>query len=249
MKLFQRLFFAAVLAGLIAGLAMTALQQWRVAPLILAAEVYETAEPTHAHDHASAEQGATAETSGHVHDDSAWAPSDGIERTAYTILADLLAAAGFALLLGAVSVLSGIEITTRNGVLWGLGGFLAFQLAPAFGLPPELPGMPAADLVARQVWWVSTALATAAGLLVIAKYRNWTAIGAGAVLLLLPHIIGAPGLVAEQEGAVPARLATEFAASTLTVGAVFWLTVGPLLGWFSTRFATSNSPAFKGAHA
>jgi predicted cobalt transporter CbtA len=40
MKLFQRIFFAAVLAGLAAGLAMSAVQQWRVAPLILAAEVY-----------------------------------------------------------------------------------------------------------------------------------------------------------------------------------------------------------------
>lgn len=248
MKLFQRLFFAAVLAGLIAGIGMTALQQWRVAPLILAAEVYETAEAAPAHDHAATEA-TPAAAPAHEHDESAWAPHDGFERTAYTILADLLAAAGFALLLGAVSVLSGIEITSRNGALWGLGGFLAFQLAPAFGLAPELPGMPAADLVARQVWWISTAIATGAGLLVIAKYRNWTAIGAGAVLLLLPHIIGAPQLAAEQESAVPARLATEFAASTLTVGAVFWLSVGPLLGWFSERFARSPSLAFKGAHA
>jgi cobalt transporter subunit CbtA len=249
MKLFQRLFFAAVLAGLIAGIGMTALQQWRVTPLILAAEAYETAEPTHAHDHASAEQGTATDASGHVHDESAWAPSDGFERTAYTILADLLAATGFALLLGAVSVLSGIDITTRNGVLWGLGGFLAFQLAPAFGLAPELPGIPAADLVARQVWWVATAIATGAGLLMIAKYRNWTAIGGGAVLLLLPHTIGAPSLVAEQAGSVPARLASEFAASALTVGAVFWLSLGPLFGWFSQRFAQSPSTALKGAHA
>src|SRR5262245_33073681 len=66
MKLIQRIFFAAVLAGLAAGLAMSAVQQWRVAPLILAAEVYENAAPeevapahqhdaaTPAHDHAEA---------------------------------------------------------------------------------------------------------------------------------------------------------------------------------------------------
>ncbi|MEI2612914.1 MAG: CbtA family protein [Candidatus Promineifilaceae bacterium] len=41
---------------------------------------------------------------------------------------------------------------------------LAFQLAPAFGLPPELPGMAAADLGARQVWWCGTALATGVGI-------------------------------------------------------------------------------------
>ena len=36
MKLFQRIFFAALLAGLVSGAAMTALQQWKVAPIILA---------------------------------------------------------------------------------------------------------------------------------------------------------------------------------------------------------------------
>ena len=34
MALFQRLFFAVLLAGLISGAAMAALQQWRVVPLI-----------------------------------------------------------------------------------------------------------------------------------------------------------------------------------------------------------------------
>ena len=48
MKLFQRIFFAAVLSGLAAGLAMSAVQQWRVAPLILEAEVYENAVPEEA---------------------------------------------------------------------------------------------------------------------------------------------------------------------------------------------------------
>ena len=38
---FQRLFFAVLLAGLISGAAMAALQQWRVVPLIVAAEAYE----------------------------------------------------------------------------------------------------------------------------------------------------------------------------------------------------------------
>ena len=45
MKLFQRIFFAAVLSGLAAGFALAAVHQWRAAPLILAAEVYENAAP------------------------------------------------------------------------------------------------------------------------------------------------------------------------------------------------------------
>ncbi len=254
MKLFQRIFFAAVLSGLAAGLAMTAVQQWRVAPLILEAEVYENAGPAE-HDHATAVTGADAAAPvavhehEHEHDEDAWAPQDGPERIGYTVLADLLASIGFAFLLAAVSVLSGIEITARNGVIWGLGGFLAFQLAPAFGLAPELPGMPAADLVARQVWWVGTALATGAGMLAIAKLRNWIGIVIAAVLILAPHVIGAPQLAGEHASGVPAHLATEFAASSLATGALFWLLVGPLLGWLNERFARAPALALKGAHA
>lgn len=232
MKLFQRIFFAAVLAGLAAGGVMAAIQQWKVAPLILEAEVYEQA----THDHAG-EAVTTAAT--HEHDETEWKPSDGPERVAYTVAADILAALGFALVLAAASTLTGLPITARNGVVWGLGGFIVFHLAPAFGLPPELPGMPAADLTARQLWWWGTALATGAALLGIAKYRNWTAIGVGAVLIVLPHIVGAPP-AADTESSVPAHLATAFATSALSAAAVFWLIVGPLYGYLLERFATTT---------
>jgi cobalt transporter subunit CbtA len=247
MKLFQRIFFAAVLTGLAAGLAMSAVQQWRVAPLILEAEVYENAAP----EEAAASAGHThdAATPAHEQDEDAWAPQDGPERIFYTVLADVLASIGFAFLLAAVSVLSGIPITARNGVIWGLGGFLALQLAPAFGLPPELPGMPAADLAARQVWWIGTALATGVGMLAIAKLRNWTGIVIAAVLILAPHVIGAPQLAGEHASGVPAHLATAFAANSLATGALFWLIAGPLLGWLNERFARSPAFGFKGAHA
>jgi cobalt transporter subunit CbtA len=226
MRLFQRIFFAAVLAGLIAGAGMSALQQWRVAPLILAAEVYENATPEApvAHEH----DGAVAT---HTHDEQAWGPQDGPEHIGYTVAANLLAAAGFVLLLAAASVLTGIEVTAANGVLWGLAGFAIFHLAPAFGLAPELPGMPAADLMARQVWWWGCALATATAIFGFAKFRSWPAVVVGVVLILLPHVVGAPQLTGDHESSVPAHLATEFAASTLFVGAAFWLAVGPLYGF------------------
>jgi cobalt transporter subunit CbtA len=247
MKLFQRIFFAAVLAGLAAGLVMSAVQQWRVTPLILAAELYETAEPEHDHGAAATTEAAAADE--HHHDAEAWAPKDGVERVSYTVLANVLAAMGFALLLAALSMLVGIEITAANGIVWGLGGFVALQLAPAFGLPPELPGMPAADLVARQTWWWGTAIATGLGMLGIAKFRNWSAIALGAVLIAAPHLIGAPQLAGEAESSVPAHLANAFAANTLATGAVFWLIAGPLLGWLNERFARSPSFSLKGAHA
>ena len=62
MALFQRLFFAVLLAGLISGAAMAALQQWRVVPLILEAETYENAAPA-AHTH-------EAGTPAHEHDEA-----------------------------------------------------------------------------------------------------------------------------------------------------------------------------------
>jgi cobalt transporter subunit CbtA len=75
---------------------------------------------------------------------------------------------GFALLLVVVSELAGGIANWRQGAFWGLAGFAVFTLAPGLGLPPELPAMPAADLVSRQVWWIGTVLATAAGLALIA---------------------------------------------------------------------------------
>lgn len=231
MKLFQRIVFAAALAGLAAGLLLAAVHQWRAAPLIVAAEAFEIAP----HDHASAAEAAIP----HEHAPDAWAPQDGAERIFYTVLADVLAAIGFALVLAAVSVLAGIEITARNGVVWGLGGFVAAALAPSLGAPPELPGMPAADLAARQLWWWGTVAATGAALLVIAKLRTPLAIAIAAVLVAAPHVIGAPQ--AAGDSAVPAHLAAAFATATLASSGLFWLTLGPLLGYLNERLAGAPS--------
>jgi cobalt transporter subunit CbtA len=247
MKTFQTLFFAAVLAGLAAGLAMTAIQQWRVAPLILAAEIYEDAGAAAPHDHGAAPADVATAADHHHGDDAAWAPQNGFERTGYTVLADLLAALGFAFLLAAVSLVSGMPVTARNGLVWGLCGWAAFHLAPAFGLPPEMPGMPAAPLVARQVWWWGTALSAALAFFLVARYRTWPAIGVAAVLLLAPQIIGAPP-PPEAPSTVPAELATRFAASALTASAVFWLLLGPLYGWLAERLG-ARAGANREVHA
>jgi cobalt transporter subunit CbtA len=238
MALFQRLFFAVLIAGLISGAAMAALQQWRVVPLILAAEAYEGVEAPAAHTH---EEGTPAHshdtaTPEHEHSDSEWMPADGFERTFYTVATGIFAALGFAFVLSAASVLTGLEVSLRNGVLWGVTGFVVFQLAPAFGLPPELPGMPAADVVARQIWWWGTAAATSTAIYGMVKFHNIAAIAIGLVLLLAPHIIGAPQ-PADHASAVPAPLAAAFAANTLAVGLAFWLMLASLYGYFVERLA------------
>lgn len=242
MALFQRLFFAVLLAGLISGAATAALQQWRVVPLIIAAEAFEGTEAPAAHTH---EEGTPAQSHdevapAHDHGGDEWMPADGIERTFYTVATGMFAALGFAFVLSAASVLSGFEVTARNGVLWGLAGFAMFQLAPAFGLPPELPGMPAADVVARQIWWWGTAAATATAIYGIAKFQNIAAVAIGIALIVVPHVIGAPQ-PADHASGVPAPLAAAFAANTLFVGLAFWLMLAPLYGYLAERFARSTS--------
>lgn len=232
MALFSRLFFAVLIAGLFSGAAMTALQQWRVVPLIVAAESYES-DDGHSHE-AVAEHTHEAGTPAHSHDDEEWMPADGLERNFYTVTTGIFAALGFAFVLSAASVMSGIEVTARNGVLWGAAGFAVFQLAPAFGLPPELPGMPAADVTARQIWWWGTAIATATAIYGMVRFRNGAALVAGIALVLLPHVIGAPQPDSHDSG-VPAPLAAAFAANTLFAGAAFWLMLGFAYGYAVER--------------
>ena len=89
--------------------------------------------------------------------------------------------------------------------MWGLAGFVVFTAAPGLGLPPELPGMPVADLTARQTWWIATAAATAGGLCLLAfRSAAWAAV-LGLALIALPHLIGAP-LAPESHSEVPAAL-------------------------------------------
>ncbi len=229
MAVFRRIFLAAALAGAVAGLMLAAVQQWRLVPLILAAETFETAQ---VHDHA-------AGTPVHTHeqeDAGAWAPAEGLERTAYTVLATTLAGMGFALVMGGVALLADIRLTPETGIVWGLCGFAAFSLAPAFGLPPQLPGMAEAALGARQLWWGATVLLTGGALLSMAKFRTPLAIAVGLALIALPHLYGAP-IPAETGSAVPAELAAHFVAASLGAALIFWLIAGPLTGYLFQRFS------------
>jgi len=244
----RNLFAAALLAALCAGLLTAAIQHFRITPLILHAETFE-GEGGHSHGEEAADHShADAVASTAAEEPEEWAPADGFERTAYTTLATVLAAAGFALVIGAVSVLSGLPITFANGFLWGIAGFVTFSLAPAYGLAPELPGMPAADVLPRQIWWIGTALATGAAWLLLAKTRAGWAFAVAAALVVIPHIIGAPASP-DEPSAVPAHLATEFAAITLGTSFVFWLVLGTLFGKLNDVFAHGRVRVPAGATA
>ena len=85
---------------------------------------------------------------------------------------------GFGLALLGVMTLVGVKIDARMGLAFGVAGFIAVALAPALGLPPEIPGSGAAELDARQMWWFFTVGATAIGLagLLLTK-STWLQIG------------------------------------------------------------------------
>ena len=232
---------SALLAGLLAGVLVFVGHTWKVTPLIVNAEVYEEVKPeSHSHTHIASRdkpEAAASETqTEHLHNEgNEWGPADGFERNAFTLLSDVITAIGFAFLLGGAMVLSGRELGWKRGMVWGLCGYAALYLAPAFGLSPELPGMAAADLTARQGWWVSTAVATAGGLvgLFFLSRSIWKVLAVA--LLLAPHLIGAPHPPLNP-GAVPAELAAQFAVATLVITAIFWLSLGALSGYFLDRF-------------
>lgn len=230
MAIFRNIVFIAALAGLVAGLAMTAMQFAGTVPLILKAETFEAAEP--AHDHATTPNAAVAP---HAHDkEEAWAPADGFERSAYTALANVVTAIGFALLLVAASELAGGMTGWRQGIFWGLAGFVVFTLAPGFGLPPELPAMPAAELGQRQIWWIATALATGTGLALLVFKRSLPLAILAVALIVAPHLAGAPQ-PESFETPIPEALAHKFIVMASVISLVFWVVLGGVAGFVRSR--------------
>lgn len=242
-----RTLLAAVVAGLIAGVFMTLAQQYRTVPLILHAEQYEAG-----HDHAARPQSllpALAEAANpvgpaHAHDHAADAENSGmllgVGRFGGTLLANLVIGAGFGLILTATSLMTGRAISAANGVAWGAAGWLAVHLMPAIGLPPELPGFPAAELAARQTWWIVAVVLSAIGLyFVCLRPESWAKVG-GLALIAVPHIVGAP-YPDDITSNVPALLAAEFAVAALATGLFFWIVLGVALGMINDRFERSRA--------
>jgi cobalt transporter subunit CbtA len=217
--MFSKIVVSALIAGFGAGLFAALLQFAFVQPILLHAELFETGVLTHF---------GAAPSAAHVaHDGGIDIMRDGL-----SVMFSSLIYVGYALMLLAAMVIAeerGQPISARAGLIWGVAGFVAVQLAPAFGLAPELPGMNAADVESRQIWWFGTVAATAIALWLIAFGRNWAMWGAAIILLAAPHIIGAP-MPDTLTGPAPPELAAEFAARAIGVGLAVWATLGLLLG-------------------
>lgn len=238
-----RVLSVGLLAGFLAGLLIALVQQATTTPLVLLAEKYEkqgeaaapAGEAKHSHDHAAHH---------HTHGDSGesdgWKPSEGLARFLYTSVATIATAVGIAFLLLALMILAGDPIDRPRALAWSVCGFIAMGLAPAAGLAPELPGSASAGLVARQIWWIATAVATALALWGFLRMENAVARWGALVLLLAPHVIGAPHTHAF-ESKVPAEVAAQFAALSLVVQGLLWTSVGTAIGFLWSKFAAKTA--------
>ena len=256
-----RYLLAALVAGLFSGALMTAAQEARVVPLILHAEEFEGGEETApATDGTTPTTGGAATTQEHsslgavlldvasdlspvsvayAHEGEAHEEGGimfGMSRFSGTLLANLVTGTGFALLLAGFSLVSGHPITVANGALWGAAGWLAVHMLPAIGLPPELPGFPAADLTQRQIWWVATVLLSAGGLYLLFLKPGLVAKVAGIVLIAAPQVYGAPQ-PSDISSNVPAVLGAEFAVAALATTLFFWIVLGLALGFANEKVA------------
>lgn len=208
----QQLMATALLSGSIAGLAAFAVQLVAIGPLIAQAETMELRGDSHA-EHGNADE---------------WEPREGFERTAYTAVGSVLAGIGFAAILAGVASLLGLQLNIRRGVMLGLAGFVCFAVAPAIGLPPKPPGVPGADVGPAQLWWVMTAVSTAAGLTLVFMTNTTRLRLLGVAVALVPHLIGPPAAAAST--LVPASFSTRFALTSVATQAVLWLVLGAVLG-------------------
>ena len=237
----RRIIFSAFGAALIIGVAVSIIQSFTTVPLILQAEQYEGAMPqNHSAGNASrggwmaayADEAAGSAATG----ESAWSPADGIERTAYTVIANFVIGAAASLMLLGLMILKGDPIDARRGLLWGLAAFVAVSLLPSLGLPPQLPGTPSADIAARQGWWLFAVAFSAAGVALVAFGRQpWWWMG-GIALIVVPHFVGTP-VRPSSEVSYPGVMAGDFAVASLVVGAALWTLAGAASAWLYQRLA------------
>ena len=235
-----RTLYCAVVAGVLAGIILFALQHWTTLPLIHQAERYEK-----------------TETAAHPARQAGDALEDGLEvgqvdvvraaytRAAYTTVGDVLVATGFGMLLAAMYALSG-KFGLVRGILWGLAGFATFDLGPALVVPPLLPALDAAPLHLRQSVWIVAAISTGLGLAIFAFGPRGAKL-AGVVPLCLPvvlfrYLFPLPGAQASSEAL--SVLEHLFIVRTLGDNLILWLVLGAISGaisgWMFEHSAVSD---------
>lgn len=221
--MFQRFLITSLFAGAAAGLIAGILQLIFVQPVLLHAELYESGALEH---FGAAAVSAQPEL-----------PGFDFVRDGLSVVFTMLTYTGYTLVLVAAMGIAeerGAQIDGRTGILWGIAGFVTFHFAPGLTLAPEVPGVAAADVATRQIWWWSTVIAAGVAMWLLAFGRNWTMWGVSVILLVAPHIIGAPQ-PDTFAGPVPTEIGALFAARAFGVGLAAWVLVGSFAGYFWQR--------------
>ena len=223
--MFTRILTSALIAGSGAGLVASLLHFLFVQPVLLQAELFESGALQH-FAHRATEMPVMTFAFDPVR--------DGLSIVFY-----MLIYSGYGLIL--VSLMSiaddqGSRVTARTGLLWGIAGFVTVLLAPGVSLAPEVPGVAAADVAPRQIWWFATVGATGVALWLIAFGKDHLVVGLAALLLLAPHLYGAP----EPDvltGPAPPEIAALYAARVFGVGLAVWACLGVFAGalWSGDR--------------
>lgn len=260
--IFQRLIWSALVAALLVGTVQTGVQRWQVAPLILAAEALEEQKAAGpdadmmSTENAKVEPAVTATVitvHEHAHDpDHAgapqWQPENGLERTGWTWVANVLHAFSMALLALVVMAYSlyrrGVAMASmRLGAMVAAAGWLSFHLWPSLGLPAEVPGMEAAPLQARQLWWLLAVVCAASACAICGFVKPAWRWLLAAALLSLPFLVGAPQLQGDalagynpQARPALAQLESQFIWATVWVSLTFWGSMALVAGLVFQRW-------------
>jgi cobalt transporter subunit CbtA len=252
---FRNIVFSSILVGIIVGSLYGLFQQFQINTIIYAAEAYEVSdakeqiavqadahtdsdnEAAHSHDHG---------------DGTGWSPANSFERITATLIANIMTAITFSLFMMSVMSFHNLKsdkpkLSWKTGLLWGAALMLSIFVAPSLlGLHPEIPGTLAETIGQRQVWWISSTVATALGLLLL-YYGTAAFKFAGGILLILPQVMGAPTLQTHSYAntdpvAVEAmnQLSSQFVTMTTIGMTIFCLLIGALCGFASTRFVRFN---------
>jgi len=238
LAVFKRIAAAVLVSGVLAGALLTAVQQVQVSKIILQAEVYEeaaqAATAAAGHDHST--ETSAIRSHEHDHEADAWEPANGVERTGYTVLANISMAIGFALFLAAAICVSGRQVGWRSGLLWGAAGYLVFSWRRRSVCRRKCRARRPRRCMTDNCGGCLAAGSTALGLGIFVYARHRLLKLLGLVLLLVPHLVGAPQPEVHASAA-PESLALAFIQATAIANAVFWLALGGLTGFFYKKFA------------
>jgi cobalt transporter subunit CbtA len=226
----KNLLLVGLLAGVLSGSLLTLLQAFTVIPVILQAEQYENQLPV------SQDEGGVH---GHLDEGEDWKPNEGWERLGFTWLANVAIGSGFGLIMAGLMSLHRPK-TWFQALLFGVSGYYAFFLAPAYLLPPELPGSDSPDLTTRQAIWVFTVVVSAIGIALFSSTsKPWLRL-VGLVGLVSPFI-----LFSQQDihylAPVPLDLIERFTWLTVLTNAIHWLIIGASSYWLFMTL--NNKPA------